>query len=500
MGYLIAAQSTSIKIGTAVGAWRIFGRDTNTAPNNFGINAHSWDAGQRMRNVPPGSNRFTRDWSSSGDGVLPMPFQNALFIFPSPLVFSLSLPSVVVRSTVTPSPLVFPVTLPAVDVQRGAVTLTPSPLVFPVALPAVSIKQVVNPSPLVFPLGLPDVSLALSAQTVTPSPLPLPIGLPDVAVFFGGLVTPDPLSLPIVLPAVSVVRGAVTLTPSSLAFPVVLPAVSVMQLVKPSSLIFPLTLPAVDVLRGAVTLTPSPLALPLVLPAVAATNIFYLSPDPLTFPVSLPSVAVELGPVSVNPDPLTLRLFLPRLKRGVGDPTPGRVLIKTLYQVTLTGAADSTTDLSLSAQSVQGTLRISGQDVLSVYVPNGAAVLPAILARLNGTLIVWERHIYSDGTETIGEVIKTPMTEAIRRDRGPVKDTLTLGGRATAEAYSGTTRTLSSVQTMLALSGSHSFRVPYDVDIRPGDTVTYGTYTFRVGAIQINLGITSRELQLQETN
>lgn len=478
-----------------MGGWRLQQGQTTHALAHM----HDYDPSFRVRNIPPGLGLFTRDWAGTSDGVLPLPFQNALFIFLSPLTLSLSLPSVNVLQTINPSPLVLSLSQPAVDVLRGAVTLTPSALVLPLSLPAVSVAQTVHPSPLGLPVVFPSVSLVLSAQTVTPDPLTFPIALPAMSVTFGGLVTPDPLVFPVALPAVSVIRGAVTLTPSPLAFPVALPAVSVQQTLHPSPLVFPLSLPDVDVLRGVVTLTPSPLAMPVVLPSVALYNILYARPDPLVFPVGLPAVVFVPGPVIVTPDPLALRLFFPRLKRGVGEATPGRVLTTTLYQVILTGAEDATTDLLLSAQSIQGTLRSTGNDRVAVYVPNGAAVLSEILARLNGTLIVWERLIHSDGTETIGEVIRAPMTEAIRRDRGPTNDTLTLAGQLAAEIPSGTTRTLTAAQQQYLEAGNNSWRVPYNVDIRPGDTVIYGANSFVVRAIQINLGITTRELQLQET-
>lgn len=499
MGHVIAdhTQAASVQRSAAVGGWRSFGE--------FGqkqsADAFSYDPNLRMRNIKQPTSLFTRDWSGPSDGVLPMPFDITLVVNPSPLVFTLVLPSVAVNQQVNPSPLPFPVVLPSVTVQRGAISVAPDPLAFPVVLPAVAISQRVNPSPLAFPLVLPVVDVQRGAVTVSPSPLVFAVALPDVDTFFGGAATPDPLVFTLALPSVSVTHGAVTVSPSPLAFPLNLPSVDVQRgvvIVSPSPLVFPLSLPLVTVQRGAVTVSPSPLAFPLALPVVAVSNIYYLRPDALVLAVALPNVALILGPVSVSPSPLVFRLFLPRLRQWRGTRTAGAVLTKVLYSVVLTGAEDNTTDLLLSAQSIQATLRSTGQDVLSVYVPGAAVILPSVLARLQGQLIVWERQIYSDGAELVAEVIRTPITEQIRRDRGPTRDTLTLSGRTPVQALSGTARTVPSVLQLLSQAGSSSFRAPFESDIRPLDRVSFGGLTFTAGAVLVSLTSTGQTMELQE--
>lgn len=521
MGYVLTGPAgVSVRtIAAAMGGWRV----THAPTLDTLGDAYAYDPSQRMRNVDPATYTgagpggsgggliaetvqplFTRHWADVADGVPPMVCAGNQFLNVGTLAFTLALPSVSLAQTVHPIPMAFGIWLQygPITLVHGEVTVTPAPLAFPLALPSVGVNSILTPSALALALGLPEVTGSTGAVTLTPSPLAFPISQPAVDVLFGSNAYPTPLVLSLGLPSLDVSRSAFTFTPSPLAIPLVLPAVTVQRSAytfTPSPLVFSVLGPAVTVIRGAVTLTPSPLVFPVLLPDVDAETILQASPFPLVLAVAMPALAVALGPVFVLPDPLALRLFLPRLKRGVGDPTPGRVLLKTLYQVTLTGAADSTTDLLLSAQSVQGTLRRTGNDRVAVYVPNAAASVPHILARLHGTLIVWERLIYSDGTETIGEVIRAPITEPIRRDRGPTKDTLTLSGQLAAELPSGTTRTLANPQQTYIEEGNASFRVPYNVDIRPGDIVSYGGTSFRVGAIQINLGVTSREMQLQET-
>jgi len=114
-------------------------------------------------------------------------------------------------------------------------------------------------------------------------------------------------------------------------------------------------------------------------------------------------------------------------------------------------------------------------------------------------LTVKQQTKYRDGSLCWDTVFSTPLT-GWDRNRGPRKYTLTLRGRVAGVLTAATIRALPKVlqeNTTADLSESNSIRVPLDLTIRPGDTVTYGGYLdFVVDRIAYVLTPAQRYMQL----
>ena len=295
-----------------------------------------------------------------------------------------------------------------------------------------------------------------------------------------------------------------TLSPDPLVLRLSLtaPALVYDQVAAPDPLILRLSLtdPMVVAEGEDQTLTPDPLVLRLSLTTPAVAFDQALAPDPLVLRFALQDPVLVPGPVTLTPDPLQLRLFMARAKvcEPVGDEA---VLIATQYVVSL--YSPSLGELTLPSQAIQGNARNVGAfEDWSASIPSAAQYLDQIVdyaADAESELIIKQKLTYLDGSACWDTVGRAPLT-GWDRNRGSTKYVITLRGRVEGVEGPDTIHALTGLiqeNTTVNETESNSVRVPVDLTIRPGDTVTYGGYlSFVVDRIAYTLSANSRYMTL----
>jgi hypothetical protein len=303
------------------------------------------------------------------------------------------------------------------------------------------------------------LSYAGIPRVFTPDPFILRLSLTDPALVYDQFVNPDPLNL------------RFSLTEATL------------------------------LITSPIVFTPDPLILRLLMADPALAYLQIVTPDPLILRLSLTTPVLAPGPVVLEPDPLVLRLLMNRAKlcELVNSPPlePSVITyIAQLYSPTL-GI------LTMPAQAVQGNARSLGQtEDWSASIPSAAQYLAQIVdyaADADTLLLVKQRTTYRDGSICWDTVARAPLT-GWDRNRGSTKYVITLRGQVGGVLTSPTTRALAGLiqeNTTVDTSESNSIRVPVDLTIRPGDTVTYGGYlNFTVDRIAYVLSEAGRYMQL----
>ena len=224
---------------------------------------------------------------------------------------------------------------------------------------------------------------------------------------------------------------------------------------------------------------------------------------------------------------------------------------QTIYSLTLTGAADATTDvvlpmasfqtrLSYEQQPSQEATRDSGDPpgymvpaepvlvvvddwwvlrypagtvwtttytpALRVYlqavVPDPATWAAAVAARPNGQLVISRGVRLADGSETYAEISRADL-ETIADDRGGVNASLSLQGNRQSELPTAKSRNLTGVHYRRTGSGLRQYRCTPDNFLMPGDTavfpelsgesITVGRISYAVSAAREQMDITEAE-------
>lgn len=156
------------------------------------------------------------------------------------------------------------------------------------------------------------------------------------------------------------------------------------------------------------------------------------------------------------------------------------------YQLILTGAADSTTDVSLPMRNANARLRSGSPSYLSVTVPYTTALAAAISARQNGDLQLNYLAIDSTG-EVVATTLCTVDLETIQVSRGINNSSIVLVGH---RQTTNSTPTSHDVQPLSVQSGttSQTMIVPgINPAIAAGDDVTAEGITYTVGTVSIQV-------------
>jgi hypothetical protein len=157
-----------------------------------------------------------------------------------------------------------------------------------------------------------------------------------------------------------------------------------------------------------------------------------------------------------------------------------RVISATTYTLTLTGEADSTTDLTLPMASFSSRLRSGNTSYLQVSVPNARAYAAEIAARPNGELVVERGLRWSDGAVEVSEIARGTLSR-IDIDTGARSSTASLQAGGTTTNSAPKTVALAGVSYKANSNGSRRVRSSIDNTLRPGDTATYDGETMVVG-------------------
>ena len=147
-----------------------------------------------------------------------------------------------------------------------------------------------------------------------------------------------------------------------------------------------------------------------------------------------------------------------------------RDLAMIRYYCTLTGAADSLSDLTIPISSFQASKRTGESTYLSVIVP-GMALAADIAARSNGEIIV-EMAYLIDGIESVREEILRVDLEQINPQEGARNRSITLIGHKTV-TYDSRAASVQGCSYKYTSGGSRGFRFPQaDPYLNPGDALT----------------------------
>lgn len=164
-----------------------------------------------------------------------------------------------------------------------------------------------------------------------------------------------------------------------------------------------------------------------------------------------------------------------------------------IYRMYLTGAADATSDVELPVSSFQSRLRNNKPTYLSIVVPNGEVWADSVATRPNGQIVVKRGARYVDGSEQLVEIVRADL-ENVSDDGGGRNRTLTLRGHQTTDHGTPKGITLQSVTFRQSTGSGRKFRSELDLNLRPGDTVTYDGESFVSDLITYIVSVDSGEM------
>ncbi len=166
------------------------------------------------------------------------------------------------------------------------------------------------------------------------------------------------------------------------------------------------------------------------------------------------------------------------------------------YYLTLTGAADSTTDVVLPMKSFQGTLRDGDPTYLSCVIP-GVEYASQINARSNGDFIV-EMAYLLDGVEQYKEQLAIVDLETIRIDEGAKNKSITLSGHRT-ESFASKNVILDGASYYNISGGEYQYRLAkVDMYLKPGDTVEVNGDSFTVDYVSYFVSVSRQQMDISE--
>lgn len=138
----------------------------------------------------------------------------------------------------------------------------------------------------------------------------------------------------------------------------------------------------------------------------------------------------------------------------------------------ITGFNDGLPDIVVPISNMTTRNRADGTSTLTVTVPNGAEYSDDIAARPNGTVIVTDNVIYSDGTSESVEG-EEYLIDTARSSEGGRSFSVVITARATLTNTAQKILFLKGVSLItLQSNGSKRVRSELDLSLRPGDVVT----------------------------
>ena len=171
---------------------------------------------------------------------------------------------------------------------------------------------------------------------------------------------------------------------------------------------------------------------------------------------------------------------------------------KKRFYLTLTGAADATTDIEIPISSFQARVKTDNPSYLSVVIPDLENRAAAVNARSNGDLII-EMVYEINGRDVLRQEIVRVDLEEIRTDEGPRSESITLSGHKT-HSFTGKNITLAGKANYRAVDqGWLRVRAAIDPLLKPGDTVTIGSDTFTAGEVILSANARRQIMEMVES-
>lgn len=166
------------------------------------------------------------------------------------------------------------------------------------------------------------------------------------------------------------------------------------------------------------------------------------------------------------------------------------------YYCTLTGAADSTTDLEIPISSFQSRLNNNRPSYLSIVTPT-VEQSSEINSRSNGDIVIEIALLYN-GEELFRQEIVRAELETITISEGAVNKSITLEGHGTRD-YSTETVAVDDVISRTVADGKIRYQLGSpDLFLRPRNTVTYDSDSFEVGTITFAISVDAQTVTVEE--
>lgn len=167
------------------------------------------------------------------------------------------------------------------------------------------------------------------------------------------------------------------------------------------------------------------------------------------------------------------------------------------FYITLTGAEDSTMDIDIPISNFNARFQTGNPTYLTVTIPAFADYATAVAARSNGQIILTAYYEWLGDTLLTQEILRVDL-QNINTFEGANSKSIVLDGYKTQSPV-GQTIELDYLQYREVQGGTTTLRFPrIDFFLRPGDTLTAGSTTITVGAIQYTVTSNSRSMSVSE--
>jgi len=173
-----------------------------------------------------------------------------------------------------------------------------------------------------------------------------------------------------------------------------------------------------------------------------------------------------------------------------------------IYQLTLTGLEDGTTDLDLSGRLVSFSVRIrDGEPSFLGLVLSGVLdIIDDIEARTNGTLILSQGTIATGETEiqNLTEITRSNI-DTITTDRGANSTTTQLRGYQTVNYDSPAQFTFTDVETENISGETIRIRSKLNTQVKPRDRILWNGLNILVDSMSYAVSVSNQSLDITGT-
>lgn len=169
------------------------------------------------------------------------------------------------------------------------------------------------------------------------------------------------------------------------------------------------------------------------------------------------------------------------------------------YFCVLTGAPDSEDDLTIQMASFTALLYSAKQSFGSVVTQYTSALADEVEKRPNGELVITQKLIYSDGTETEGVELFRVNYDEFRYDKGPHKKSMTLSG---TKQFTNNEPLVKPVFHLISekklATGQRVFVLGMGCLVLPGDTAVINTEEIVIESVRMTVSIAYQTIELKE--
>lgn len=165
----------------------------------------------------------------------------------------------------------------------------------------------------------------------------------------------------------------------------------------------------------------------------------------------------------------------------------GDYVVASLFELVITGAADSTTDATLPMVTFNARLRSGSPSYLQATIPYTTEHAQAISDRPNGDLYLYQVDLYRSGAEVTSEVTNVAL-ETIQISRGATEKSIVLTGHRQS---TNTDVASHDIRSLSVQSGTTTTVIApgFNASIRPADTVVADGLNLVVDTVSIQVSV-----------